>query len=245
MADELRARLAGIDHESAKILDRAREQAADELEEVRRELRAMRRRLAFAPATQATEVTQAETDLDALAERLTPAEEDVPSAERVLPPGAGESAIEIGDTVWVPVLNATGQVLSLEGRSAEVQIGAFRVRTRRATLQLRQKATPTTTEPEAGDEEPRITSSPAPAVSVELHLRGMRVNEALSTLERYVDDAYRSQAPFVRIVHGKGTGALRKAVHAFLQDHPLVSSFRMGELGEGGAGVTIVKFDAS
>ena len=61
-------------------------------------------------------------------------------------------------------------------------------------------------------------------------------------LEKYLDDAYRSQAPFVRIVHGKGTGTLRKAVHQFLRGHPLVSSFRSGEQGEGDTGVTIVQF---
>jgi DNA mismatch repair protein MutS2 len=83
---------------------------------------------------------------------------------------------------------------------------------------------------------------PAPRVNLELHLRGLRVEDALPRLEQYLDDAYRSQVPFVRVVHGKGTGALRKAVREYLSGHPLVSSFRSGEQGEGDTGVTVVKF---
>jgi DNA mismatch repair protein MutS2 len=87
-----------------------------------------------------------------------------------------------------------------------------------------------------------VSAPSAPAVSLELHLRGLRVEQALPRVEKYLDDAYRAQAPFVRIIHGKGTGALRKAVRDLLQGHPLVASFRSGVEGEGDTGVTIVKF---
>ena len=156
-------------------------------------------------------------------------------------PGSREPAIGTGDTVWVPDLNATGEVLTLDGAAAEVQVGAFRVRTRRDTLKLQQKA-------DQGEEqaaEPKVALPPPPKTSIELHLRGLRVADALPRLEQYLDDAYRSQMPFVRIVHGKGTGALRKAVREHLRDHPLVSSFRNGEQGEGDTGVTVVRFAAA
>jgi DNA mismatch repair protein MutS2 len=76
---------------------------------------------------------------------------------------------------------------------------------------------------------------------MELDLRGMRVEEALPDLTKYLDDAYLAALPYARIIHGKGTGALREAVRQALSEHPLVASFRPGELNEGGDGVTIVK----
>jgi DNA mismatch repair protein MutS2 len=91
----------------------------------------------------------------------------------------------------------------------------------------------------------RVALPPSPQISLELHLRGMRVEDALARLDQYLDEAYRSQVPFVRIVHGKGTGALRKAVREALHGHPLVSSYRGGEQGEGDTGVTVVKFAQS
>jgi DNA mismatch repair protein MutS2 len=78
-----------------------------------------------------------------------------------------------------------------------------------------------------------------PAPDIELDLRGQRVEEILPRLDKYLDDAFLGKMPFVRIVHGKGTGALRQAVRQQLRDHPLVKSHRSGESGEGGTGVTV------
>ena len=80
-----------------------------------------------------------------------------------------------------------------------------------------------------------------PSPGMELDLRGMTVDDMLLELDRYLDQAYLSGLPFVRIIHGKGTGALRQAVREELRGHPLVSSFQAGENNEGGDGVTVVK----
>ena len=79
-------------------------------------------------------------------------------------------------------------------------------------------------------------------VDSELRLRRLTVDEALALLEQYLYDAYMAGLPAVRIVHGKGTGELRRAVHRFLGTHPLVKRFRLGGYGEGGYGVTVVDF---
>ena len=74
-------------------------------------------------------------------------------------------------------------------------------------------------------------------------VKGMTVDEAIAHLDKYLDDAYVAHLPSVRIVHGKGTGALRNAVQAHLKNQRYVKSYRMGEPSEGGAGVTIAAFD--
>lgn len=87
-----------------------------------------------------------------------------------------------------------------------------------------------------------IGMSKAATISAEINLLGMTVDEALSELDKYLDDAYLSHAPSVRIVHGKGTGALRQAVQKHLKRISYVKSFHLGEYGEGDSGVTIVEF---
>ena len=88
----------------------------------------------------------------------------------------------------------------------------------------------------------RISSSKTATLSTEINLLGCTVDEALAELDKYLDDAYLSHAPSVRIVHGKGTGALRQAVHQYLKRISYVKSFHLGEYGEGDAGVTIAEF---
>ena len=76
----------------------------------------------------------------------------------------------------------------------------------------------------------------------EINLLGLTVDEAVTELDKYLDDAYMSHLGSVRVVHGKGTGALRNAVHSYLRKQKNIAEFRLGEYGEGDAGVTIVKF---
>ena len=84
--------------------------------------------------------------------------------------------------------------------------------------------------------------SKSSSISSELNLLGMTTDEAIVELDKYLDDAYLAHLSPVRIVHGKGTGALRKAVHKYLRRQKHVASYRLGEYGEGDAGVTIVEF---
>lgn len=88
----------------------------------------------------------------------------------------------------------------------------------------------------------KIKMSKSASVSTEINLLGKTVDEAISELDKYLDDAYIAHLPSVRIVHGKGTGALRKGVHNYLRRQKHIKSYRLGEFGEGDAGVTIVEF---
>lgn len=80
-----------------------------------------------------------------------------------------------------------------------------------------------------------------PAVSTEVYLRRLTIDEALMKLDKYLDDAFMAGFYQVRVIHGKGTGTLRKAVFESLGNHSLVKSYRPGKYGEGGSGVTIVE----
>lgn len=88
----------------------------------------------------------------------------------------------------------------------------------------------------------RIKMSKSSSISTEINLIGRTTDEAIALLDKYLDDAYLARIPSVRVVHGKGTGALRAAVHKHLRRMKYVDSFRLGEFGEGDAGVTIVTF---
>lgn len=80
------------------------------------------------------------------------------------------------------------------------------------------------------------------SISAEINLIGKTTDEAIALLDKYLDDAYISHLPSVRIVHGKGTGALRSAVQKHLKRQKYIKSYRLGEFGEGDAGVTIAEF---
>lgn len=86
-----------------------------------------------------------------------------------------------------------------------------------------------------------METSKALSISTELDLRGLTAEEALQTVDKYLDDALLAGIPRARIIHGKGTGALRTAIIAYLREHPVIRSFRAGESGEGGSGVTVVE----
>ena len=222
---ELRQKLAAIEEARREVLRAAREEARRELEEVRKELRKIKTRLKAAPVSRQW-LAQAEKRL---AELEPPPVEPPPR----LRPG---EPVGVGDAVWVAGLGATGEVIALEGDEAEVQVGRFRVRARLDELEK----VADERRPAPAIQQPRITIR-HPSPGLELSLRGWRVEEALERLERYLNDAYLAGLPFVRIVHGKGTGALRRAVREHLSGHPLVAEWRPGEEGEGGNGVTVVK----
>jgi DNA mismatch repair protein MutS2 len=101
---------------------------------------------------------------------------------------------------------------------------------------LRERGQQPTVQVQSGGAQPK-----PPSPGMELDLRGLTVNDMLIELDRYLDTAYLAGLPFVRIIHGKGTGALRQAVREELRGHPLVGEFRTGENSEGGEGVTVAK----
>ncbi|HFD39202.1 MAG TPA: endonuclease MutS2, partial [Anaerolineae bacterium] len=227
----LTARLAAIEGERAAILGEARAEARRELARFRREIEALQAELderRRQSSLTAQWLAQARERLAEQEKAAAPPPPPPPPEPETLP---GE--IAVGDTVFIVGLGTTGRVTALEGDSAEVQVGAFGVRVQRSDLERRAPRPSPPPEPLVSLPPPR------PSPGLELDLRGRRVEEALLELDRYLDDAFLAGLPWVRIIHGKGTGALRQAVRRRLREHPLVRSYRAGEQGEGGTGVTI------
>ncbi len=148
-----------------------------------------------------------------------------------------------GDGVKILSMGLTGTVSTLPDNKGNlfVQCGIMRTQVNVRDLALTEETTittPTLQRTSTG----KIKMSKSLSVSTEINLLGKTVDEAISSLDKYLDDAYIAHLSSVRVVHGKGTGALRNAVHNHLKRLKYVKEFRLGEYGEGDAGVTIVTF---
>jgi len=230
---ELQHKTQGIEAAREEIINAAREEAREELDAVRKQLAQLTARLSRPglPADALTKdwLASAQSELKEVAQSVRPIAAPAPSADGAPAP------LEVGDQVFVPSLQQQGTLVLLDGAAAEAGIGRFRVRVRAEDLQ---KATGLAAEPETA-RPVRVVDTARPRPGVEIEIRGMRVEDALPRLEKYLDDAYLAGLPWVRIIHGKGTGILRRVVREHLAEHPLVASYRAGEQGEGDEGVTI------
>ena len=151
--------------------------------------------------------------------------------------------LSLGDSVKVMSLNVKGTVSSKPDSKGMlfVQMGILRSKVHISDLQLIDEPVitgPALSRTGAG----KIKMNKSASVSTEINLLGKTVDEAISELDKYLDDAYLAHLSSVRIVHGKGTGALRKGVHNYLKRLKYVQDFHLAEFGEGDAGVTIVEF---
>lgn len=151
--------------------------------------------------------------------------------------------LRIGDSVKVLSMNLTGTVHSLPNAKGDlfVQMGILRSQVNIKDLVLIEDATPGSKK-YAKTGAGKLKMSKSASVSTEINLIGKTVDEAIALLDKYLDDAYLAHLPSVRIVHGKGTGALRSAVQSHLKRQSYIKSFHLGEFGEGDAGVTIAEF---
>ena len=161
--------------------------------------------------------------------------------------------LRLGDTVRVLSMNLKGTVSSLPNAKGDlyVQMGILRSLVNIRDLEMVEEAsitgpglsgTHTGASRGSGSGSSKIKMSKSFSVSPEVNLIGMTVDEAIPVLDKYLDDAYLAHLPQVRVVHGRGTGALKAGVHRHLKKLSYVKEFRLGEFGEGDTGVTIVTF---
>lgn len=237
---------ATFEHTRQERLEQALASITEEFGEVRAELQRLRKEVRGNLERQkwvhaaAQQLQQLRTRVERLREQQA-----IENPKDILP-----AAFQVGDGVLVRSLGLRGEIVSVDAEDhiAEVQIGGFRVQVRFDELQREQ---PTRrgvghfrkTNDQGGHRPPAARAISLPAVRRDVptsfDVRGWRTAEVATGLERYLNDAYLAGLSQVRIIHGKGSGALRQVVHEFLRTHPLVSSFRSGGL-DGGEGVSVV-----
>ncbi|MFM8437149.1 MAG: Smr/MutS family protein, partial [Candidatus Kapaibacterium sp.] len=145
------------------------------------------------------------------------------------------AGFSVGDAVRLESSDQTGVIVKVHDDTALVDFNGMQFRVRQNELvRSRQQPKKST----SGYSSPAFTKS---AVSATADLRGMRAGEAIAKLDQQISDAIVSNVPYLTVIHGKGTGALRQAVHEYLREHPSVASYRLGMQGEGDAGVTQVE----
>ena len=154
------------------------------------------------------------------------------------------SDFKLGESVKVLSMNLKGTVSSLPDAKGNlyVQMGILRSQVHMSDLEIIEEPMTITAKQMQRTRTGKMKMSKSLSVSPELQLLGKTTDEALAELDKYLDDAYIAHVSPVRIVHGKGTGALRQAVHNYLKRQKHVKSYRLGAFGEGDAGVTIVEF---
>ncbi|MBI2757586.1 MAG: endonuclease MutS2 [Chloroflexi bacterium] len=231
---ELDQRLEKIEDERREVLAKARAEGELEVAVLKQNIASLKQQLR--KASQPLQAVKAvEEKLAAIEEKIeTPVER-----KSNQPPMISNQSLKLGERVTVSTLKADGIVTAIGESDAEVQIGSIRLRAKLSDLERRQFVS--IVQPEIKPEVVSSKSSFTPSPGMEVSLRGKMVEDGLDELEQYLEKAYAAGLPFVRIVHGKGTGKLREAVREHLKKHPYISSFEEARDNEGGAGVTIAR----
>jgi DNA mismatch repair protein MutS2 len=236
---DLAVKLTAIEEERRNIIASVRRDMQNELDEFRQDVKRLRK-----------EMRDAGLPLEALRQVQMAAERlgmDIvqPVNNAVELPADVRWSPKLGDAVWLETLKSQGTIVEMEREEATIQIGTLRVRAKTAELKppARAEEKDLKRRRRSAYEDAPLQDMPtprAPSPGMELDLRGARVEEALEKLDDYIDAAYMSGLPFARIIHGKGTGALRRAVQEVVRQHPLISKVTEASPKEGGEGVTII-----
>ncbi len=241
---QLESRQEKLDAQRDRILRQANEEAHKVLEEAK-EYADQTMKLFHKFQKNNVDTSAVERERQELRKRMNKAEKNMSDRQETKKPKKQLTAKDIrpGDSVKVLSMNLKGTVGSRPDSKGFlfVQMGIIRSKVHLSDLELVDEpviTTPSLQKTGAG----KIRMSKSASVSTEINLLGRTVDEAIAELDKYLDDAYIAHLKSVRIVHGKGTGALRKGIHDYLRRQKHVFSFRLGEFGEGDAGVTIVDF---
>ena len=241
---ELKAKQQRLDERTDKIIKKANQEAAEILKEAKE----------YADETIKTmnkhglSVKELEKQRTAVRDKINKSQEKL--AVKAAPPKAHKASdiSEFKEGIYVRILsmNLTGTVVGTPNTKGEVTVAVGSLTTKAKINNLEiitDYKEPEESKPgKSSTGQGRIKMSKSASISPEINLLGCTVDEAVARLDKYLDDAYISKLSQVRIVHGKGTGALRAGITAYLKGIPYIKNFRLGEAGEGDAGVTIVEF---
>lgn len=232
-----------LQQQREKLLEQARQEAKTIIEDARRtanfateEIKAIKKQLSENADTSGINQRQAE-----LRRKLNEAEDRALSGQKEIKREKPNRDVMVGDTVELLKLGTKASVIAInKDGTYQLQAGILKLSAKADEIYLLKQENPYQQKgprPAHSGREMKISSTPS-----EVDLRGMDSIEAISVLERYLDESMRGKLPSVRIIHGKGTGVLRAAVHQCLKKNRFIKSFRLGVYGEGEDGVTIAEF---
>ena len=227
-----------------KMLEQARLEAKRIIEDARRsanyaadEIKAIKKQLSESADTSGINQRQAE-----LRKNLNDTEDRILASQKEIKRPQATRQVMVGDTVELLRLGTKASVIAInKDGSYQLQAGILKLSAKADEIYLLEQENPYKQKggrPAHSGKEMKLT-----AMQQEVDLRGMDSIEAICVMERYLDEAMRAKLPSVRIIHGKGTGVLRSAVHQSLKKNKFVKKFRLGVYGEGEDGVTIAEFD--
>ena len=213
--------------ESLKIIEKAQQESEALCSQIEKEI--------SMAVVNAKAVQEARRKLKKMASKL---KEQAPEEKFA---GEAPTTVQLGQMVEIPKLHQFGQVLSMPNSNGEVllQIGVMKVTLKLADLRIDKEYE----KKEESKSTHRMQIEKAKKMTVEIDLRGMLVDEAIEALDKYLDDAFIAGLKEVRVIHGKGTGALRQGLQPYFQSHRLIKSARSGGYYDGGIGVTILELD--
>lgn len=230
-----------LDEKTEKILEKARAEAKKIIEDAKREtedaLKQIKKAQKMKDLTEANrEMERARQKINKKSKENADNKSEKPSVNTKAP-----KSVKLGDSVEIVSMGQKGTVVTLPDRSGAltVKVGIMKLKSNLSDLRLIKEEKPKQKQKRAsggmGDGAKYMN------VSAELDLRGENIEDSIYILEKFLDDAVLSSLTQVRIIHGKGTGALRQGIHQYLRKQPRVESFALASYGEGDSGVTIVK----
>ena len=241
--NQLKAKNERLDERSDNILQKAREEASAILREAKETADDAIRKLNKANAA-GMSVTELEKQRQRIKDNINKVDKGRVIKSQAPARQHKASDFHIGDRVHVASLNLDGTVHTLPNQKGElnVTIGIMNYNVNMSDLTIIEEASEMRKLKQKSSGIGKLKMSKTASISPEINLIGMTSDEAIMTLDKYLDDAFLSHISPVRIVHGKGSGVLRNAVHNYLKRQKHVKSFRLGSFGEGDYGVTIVEF---
>jgi DNA mismatch repair protein MutS2 len=243
LKNQLRAKNERLDERSDNILQKAREEASAILREAKETADDAIRKLNKANAA-GMSVAELEKQRQRIKDNINKVDKGRVLKSQAPARQHKASDFHIGDRVHVASLNLDGTVHTLPNQKGElnVTIGIMNYNVNMSDLTIIEEASEMRKLKQKSSGIGKLKMSKTASISPEINLIGMTSDEAIMTLDKYLDDAFLSHISPVRIVHGKGSGILRNAVHNYLKRQKHVKSFRLGSFGEGDYGVTIVEF---
>ena len=230
-----------LDEKTEKILEKARAEAKKIIEDAKRETEDALKQIK--KAQKMKHLTEANREMERARQKITKKSKEnaenkseKPSVNTKAP-----KSVKLGDSVEIVSMGQKGTVVALPDRSGAltVKVGIMKLKSNLSDLRLIKEEKPKQKQKRAaggmGDGAKYMN------VSTELDLRGENIEDSIYILEKFLDDAVLSSLTQVRIIHGKGTGALRQGIHQYLRKQPRVESFALASYGEGDSGVTVVK----